>query len=111
MVPFTRSELYSDRRFIMTTKSEVYCFGSTKAMISSLVTCDPVRSLAVSTTPPELGRPAPWLPSDRVRPVTEALEPGRAMTRFNTRLVTTFAALALALSAIGVYGLAAGEVA
>jgi ABC-type antimicrobial peptide transport system permease subunit len=33
------------------------------------------------------------------------------MTRFNSRLVTTFAALALLLSAIGVYGLTAGEVA
>jgi putative ABC transport system permease protein len=33
------------------------------------------------------------------------------MTRFKTRLVTTFAALALLLSALGVYGLTAGEVA
>jgi putative ABC transport system permease protein len=33
------------------------------------------------------------------------------MTRFNTRLITTFAVLALLLSAIGVYGLTAGEVA
>jgi predicted permease len=54
---------------------------------------------------------APRLPIDRVRPLAEALEPGRAMTRFNTRLITTFAALALLLSAIGVYGLTAGEVA
>src|SRR5205085_4677720 len=34
-----------------------------------------------------------------------------AMTRFNTQLVTTFAALSLLLSAIGVYGLTAGAVA
>ena len=54
---------------------------------------------------------APGLPIDRVRPLAEVLEPGRAMTRFNTRLVTTFAVLALLLSAIGVYGLTAGEVA
>ena len=54
---------------------------------------------------------APALPIDRVRPLSELLEPARAMTRFNTRLVTTFAALALLLSAIGVYGLTAGEVA
>jgi putative ABC transport system permease protein len=54
---------------------------------------------------------APRLPIDRVRPLADVLEPGRAMTRFNTRLITTFAALALLLSAIGVYGLTAGEVA
>ena len=54
---------------------------------------------------------APQLPIDRVRPLADVLEPGRAITRFNTRLVTTFAALALLLSAIGVYGLTAGEVA
>jgi putative ABC transport system permease protein len=54
---------------------------------------------------------APTLPIDRVRPLAELLEPARAMTRFNTRLVTTFAALALLLSVIGVYGLTAGEVA
>ena len=54
---------------------------------------------------------APQLPIDRVRPLADVLEPGRALTRFNTRLVTTFAALALLLSAIGVYGLTAGEVA
>jgi ABC-type antimicrobial peptide transport system permease subunit len=45
------------------------------------------------------------------RPLADVLEPGRAMTRFNTRLSTSFAALALLLSAIGVYGLTAGEVA
>lgn len=54
---------------------------------------------------------APGLAIDHVRPLADVLEPGRAMTRFNTRLSTSFAALALLLSAIGVYGLTAGEVA
>ena len=66
---------------------------------------------AVSVLASHVREVAPGLPIDRVRPLTEVLEPGRAMTRFNTRLVTTFAALALLLSAIGVYGLTAGEVA
>lgn len=66
---------------------------------------------AVSVLASHVREVAPWLPIDRVRPLAQVLEPGRAMTRFNTRLVTTFAALALLLSAIGVYGLTAGEVA
>jgi hypothetical protein len=66
---------------------------------------------AVSVLASRVREVAPRLPLDRVRPLGEVLEPGRAMTRFNTRLVTTFAALALLLSAIGVYGLTAGEVA
>jgi ABC-type antimicrobial peptide transport system permease subunit len=66
---------------------------------------------AVSLLASRLREVAPNLPIDRVRPLAEVLEPGRAITRFNTRLMTAFAALALVLSAIGIYGLTAGEVA
>src|SRR5207247_5039859 len=47
---------------------------------------------------------------DRITRVAETLEAGRAPARFNAQLVSSFAALALLLSAIGVYGLTAGEV-
>jgi predicted permease len=52
----------------------------------------------------------PGLAADRVRRVAESLESGRALIRFTTLLAATFAGLALLLSAIGVYGLVAGEV-
>jgi len=54
---------------------------------------------------------APALALDRITRVAETLEAARAVTRFNTQLASAFAALALLLSAIGVYGLTAGEVA
>ena len=54
---------------------------------------------------------APNLAMDRVRRVAEALEAGRAVTRFTTQVTACFAGLALLLSMIGVYGLAASEVA
>ena len=66
---------------------------------------------ALSVVASRVREVAPQLPVDRVRPLADVLEPGRALTRFSTRLVTTFAVLALLLSAIGVYGLTAGEVA
>jgi predicted permease len=53
---------------------------------------------------------APSLAFDRVRRVAETLEDSRAVTRFSTQLATVFAALALVLSALGVYGLTSGEV-
>jgi len=53
---------------------------------------------------------APNLALDRVRRVAEALEDSRAVTRFSTQLATVFAALALVLSVIGVYGLTSGDV-
>jgi putative ABC transport system permease protein len=53
---------------------------------------------------------APELAMDRVHRVAESLEAGRAVIRFTTLLAATFAGLALLLSAIGVYGLVAGEV-
>lgn len=52
----------------------------------------------------------PGLSIDRVHRVAESLEAGRAVIRFTTLLATTFAGLALLLSAIGIYGLVAGEV-
>jgi putative ABC transport system permease protein len=52
----------------------------------------------------------PGLATDRVHRVAESLEAGRAVIRFTTVLASTFAGLALLLSAIGVYGLVAGEV-
>ena len=57
-----------------------------------------------------LQRIAPDLPLDRVGRVAEALEESRAVTRFVTQLAATFAALALLLAMIGVYGLTAGDV-
>jgi predicted permease len=54
---------------------------------------------------------APGLALDRISRVAETLEAGRSMTRFNTQLASAFAGLAMLLSAIGVYGLTAGEVA
>jgi putative ABC transport system permease protein len=53
---------------------------------------------------------APALALDRVRPVADSLEAGRAVTRFNTQIAAAFSGLALLLAAIGVYGLTAGEV-
>src|SRR5262249_52122281 len=53
---------------------------------------------------------APSLAMDRLRLVAEILEESRALTRFETQLAITFAALALLLSAVGVYGLPSGEV-
>jgi hypothetical protein len=52
----------------------------------------------------------PGLDTDRVHRVAESLEAGRAVIRFTTILAASFAGLALLLSAIGVYGLVAGEV-
>jgi putative ABC transport system permease protein len=53
---------------------------------------------------------APSLPADRVHRVAAGLEESRAVTRFSTQVAALFAALALLLSMIGVYGLTAGEV-
>jgi predicted permease len=57
-----------------------------------------------------LRRVAPNLAFDRVDEVAELLASGRAATRFNMRLVSAFALLALLLAAVGVYGLTAAEV-
>jgi predicted permease len=54
---------------------------------------------------------APGLAVDRVARVAQALEDSRSATRFTTQLVAVFAALALLLAGIGIYGLVAGEVA
>ena len=54
---------------------------------------------------------APALARDRIHVLADDLQAGRALARFNTQLVSAFAGLALLLSAIGIYGLTAGEVA
>jgi putative ABC transport system permease protein len=54
---------------------------------------------------------APALARDRIHFVADDLAEGRAATRFNVQVVSSFAALAVLLAAIGVYGLTAGEVA
>jgi predicted permease len=51
------------------------------------------------------------LARDRIHRVADDLAEGRAAARFNTQVVSSFAALAVVLAAIGVYGLIAGEVA
>ena len=53
----------------------------------------------------------PALAADRVHRVAESLEESRAVTRFSTQVAGIFAALALVLSMIGIYGLTAGDVA
>jgi hypothetical protein len=53
---------------------------------------------------------APTLALDRIQAVADTLAAGRAHARFTTELVSGFAGLALLLSAIGIYGLTAGEV-
>jgi hypothetical protein len=53
---------------------------------------------------------SPGLALDRIRPVADMLAESRAVTRFTTRLALAFAALAVLLSIVGVYGLASGEV-
>jgi predicted permease len=54
---------------------------------------------------------APALARDRIHRVADDLAEGRAAARFNTQVVSSFAALAVLLAAIGVYGLTAGEIA
>jgi putative ABC transport system permease protein len=53
---------------------------------------------------------APGLALDRITDLAETLDAGAAVTRFNARLLSAFALLALLLAAIGLYGLTAGEV-
>jgi predicted permease len=53
---------------------------------------------------------APTLALDRIRKVSDVLGTGAAVARFNALLAASFAALALMLAAIGVYGVTAGEV-
>jgi predicted permease len=57
-----------------------------------------------------LGAMAPDLAFDRITRVAETLEGSRAITRFTTQLTTAFAAMALLLATIGVYGLTANDV-
>ena len=54
---------------------------------------------------------APALARDRIVRVSDTLAGGRGVTRFSTQLASGFAALALLLASIGLYGLTAGEVA
>jgi len=54
---------------------------------------------------------APALARDRIVRVSDTLAEGRGVTRFSTQLASGFAALALLLASIGLYGLTAGEVA
>ena len=53
---------------------------------------------------------APALALDRIREVADILQASRAVTRFNTQVASSFAALALLLAVVGAYGLTAGEV-
>jgi predicted lysophospholipase L1 biosynthesis ABC-type transport system permease subunit len=54
---------------------------------------------------------APALALDRMRPVADMLAESRALATFTTELALVFAALAVLLSVVGVYGLVSGEVA
>ncbi|HJZ95587.1 MAG TPA: FtsX-like permease family protein, partial [Candidatus Solibacter sp.] len=69
---------------------------------------DPRAVLPVLTA--RLHAAAPEIAMDRVHRLAETLEAGRAVTRFTTLLVATFAGIAFLLSMIGVYGLVASEV-
>jgi predicted permease len=53
---------------------------------------------------------SPTLALDRIRKVSDVVGSGAAVARFNALLAASFAALALVLAAIGVYGVTAGEV-
>ena len=58
----------------------------------------------------QLRAAAPALALDRMRPVADMLAESRALARFTTELALVFAALAVLLSIVGVYGLVSGEV-
>jgi putative ABC transport system permease protein len=70
---------------------------------------DPLSIVPELTT--RLRSVAPALARDRIVRVSDTLAEGRAVTRFSTQLASGFAALALLLASIGLYGLTAGEVA
>jgi predicted permease len=70
---------------------------------------DPAAALSAVTI--RVHEVAPNLAVDRTQRVAEVLERSRSIARFNTQLVAAFAALALLLSAVGIYGLTSGEVA
>lgn len=65
----------------------------------------------IPTLAARLRQVAPTLALDRITPLSEALAHGRAVTRFNALLASSFGALALLLAAVGIYGLTAGAVA
>ena len=69
---------------------------------------DPRSTMAALTA--RLRAVAPSLALDRTRRVAEALEQSRGVTRFAMQLANLFAALAVVLAMIGIYGLTAGEV-
>jgi putative ABC transport system permease protein len=69
---------------------------------------DPRSAMAALTA--RLRAVAPSLALDRTRRVAEALEQSRGVTRFAMQLANLFAALAVVLAMIGIYGLTAGEV-
>jgi putative ABC transport system permease protein len=70
---------------------------------------DPLSIVPELTT--RLRSVAPALARDRIVRVSDTLAEGRGVTRFSTQLASGFAALALLLASIGLYGLTAGEVA
>jgi putative ABC transport system permease protein len=69
---------------------------------------DPLSIVPALTT--RLRVVAPALARDRIVRVSDTLAEGRGVTRFSTQLASGFAALALLLASIGLYGLTAGEV-
>ena len=69
----------------------------------------PPASLATALTE-RLRGVAPAMARDRIYPVADVLARGRAVTRFSTQLASGFAAIALTLAALGVYGLVSAEI-
>jgi putative ABC transport system permease protein len=77
---------------------------------SLLVRTDGNPATVVAALVARLRGVAPMLALDRIRIVADTIDAGHAVTRFNMRLASAFAGLALLLAAIGIYGLTAGEV-
>lgn len=96
----------ADRPALYVSTEQLHIGGGGALLVRTANTPQTVVPALVS----RLRNVAPNLAFDRVHEVAELLAASRAATRFNVRLGSAFAILALLLAAVGVYGLTAGEV-